>query len=224
MNLEKSKQIAEAKKKLEALEQSVENKQRTTPRLIYTKYLKSDRLAFSKQLQDIMKEPSDTLKLKKLNKLIKIISNKAVGRLASITSKGKKKFTVYNKINETSFLLNKEELENISNATLAVFNSFHADVNKAKALGNYDKQEFTRRADLIAECEVARITNKASNYVARDAGLKYWIWGSSGSNNPREIHEVLYGKKSLVGETPAEGGEFPGELPNCDCQMIFDNK
>lgn len=222
-----SNEIQKVEKQIEDIEEKQRVKsneaRKNIPSIIYTRYLAYDKKIFSMELQEIMKEKDGEVLLNKLNKLIETVSKKAIGRMSYQYSRGvNPRKTLIN--TNAVVKLDKKEIEDIGTATNAVFKSFSADVLKAKVLGNYNKEEFERRAEQIANCEVARITNRASSIMAQKIGIKTWIWGASSSKNPREEHEILYGVKSEIGETPEENGYFPSEAPNCSCQMIFLNR
>lgn len=53
---------------------------------------------------------------------------------------------------------------------------------------------------------------------------EYYIWLPSGAEDPDPQHQLLYGKKFLVGEGDGDGN-MPGERYGCQCGMeILNNK
>lgn len=117
--------------------------------------------------------------------------------------------------------ISEKTIKNEANKTLAVFNSFYADIKKYNELGtlNENKASLEERAKLIEDVESARLTNEANKQLAIADGFDAWVWGASSSTNTREEHEVNYGVVFDIDEIPDEG--LPGEAPNCNCQMIF---
>lgn len=59
-----------------------------------------------------------------------------------------------------------------------------------------------------------RIAKEISQSILQDA--KEWVWLPSSSDNPRDEHELLYGKTYTDTDYP---GILPGEEPNCKCGM-----
>jgi len=112
-------------------------------------------------------------------------------------------------------------IKNEASKTLAVFDSFYADVKKSMELGTFleDKKKLETRAETIEDAESARLSNEASKQIAVSEGFDGWVWGASSSLNPREEHEANYGEVFEIDEVPDTG--LPGESPNCNCQMIF---
>ncbi|MFL1780838.1 hypothetical protein ABSA28_00541 [Candidatus Hepatincolaceae symbiont of Richtersius coronifer] len=190
-----------------------------TSKFIYTKYNKGDIANFKKILLEFVKD-NEFINSKDIEKFLKNIAQKATANSFTQVHFYENRGTFAGG-SQNKLFLNKSEIEAITTESLAVINSFIADYQKQKVLDNLDKGEFIQRAEVIAKCETTKITNLAVTKVAKNEGFLHWVWGVSSSKDSRSVHEILYGIKSKIGETPAEAGEFPGELPNCKCKMIF---
>lgn len=193
--------------------------------LFYTSYSNASKQAVYDELIGVL----DNGIVPSLNSFKNIFSEVAKKSTTSFyTSRyfeyGKKnKGIMYKKVDK---VLNKKQLNTSIKTSLAVVDSFFKDVEKSILL-NKNKidadmvKNFENRANLIANCEVARISNTANSEVAKAEGLQYWMWGASSSQHTRAEHEVLIGEIVEIGNTPAPDGEYPAELPNCKCNMIF---
>lgn len=111
----------------------------------------------------------------------------------------------------------------ISQQTLIAGSLFYIQKlnNDIKTREMTDK-EINRRIDMLSAGESEKLNKNITNDYLKKQGYQDWIWGASGSQNPREEHQLLYGKVSPFGKTPASGGEYPAELPNCDCEQLID--
>lgn len=160
----------------------------------------------TKQLQGISKLLYTNVSESEVYKVLTKASNAAVARL-----------------NIADTVITKAEVKDTFNSTNAVIQAFNRDVSEAKEDNTFASKEaqFKRRAALIQQCEGAKVVNWASEAVAKKEGFSKWLWGPSSSIHPRSSHLMLYGKKSPIGQTPEAQGYFPGEAPNCNCQMIF---
>ena len=197
--------------------------------MIYTTYSNSSKQAVYNELVGVL----DGGVIPSLSDFKKVFTDVAKQSTTSFLRKtksqiatdktGKNYRDIYKKVD---VVLNKKQLNLSIKTSLAVVDSFFKDVEKSILL-NKNKidddmvKNFDYRAKLIASSEVARITNTANSEVAKEQGLKYWLWGATSSEHSREEHEVLIGEIAEIGETPAPDGEFPAELPNCKCNMIF---
>ncbi len=187
-------------------------------KFIHTSYSRADMSLFKDKLLKFLKE-KEFIDTKDISKFVENIA-----RNSTINSVNQLDFFDNNSYKGRSLLryfVSKSEVAEATERSKNVINSFIADVSKTKSLGTYKKADFIRRAELIAKCELAKITNLAVEKVAIKEGFTMWTWGASSSKTSRSSHEVLYGKKSKIGVSPAFNGEFPGELPNCKCKMIF---
>lgn len=190
-----------------------------TSKFIHTSYNNADIEFFKSELFKLL-DAEEFIDTKDIKKFVDRLANRATmnsfTQVDFFSNKGS-----FSGRDRQNLGLTKTEIAEVTETTKTVINSFIADVEKAKALGTYKKDEFIQRATLIAKSETAKVNNTAVERVAKKEGFTAWIWGPSSSKHSRSEHEVLYGKKSKIGETPAPDGEYPAELPNCKCKMIF---
>lgn len=193
-------------------------------KFIYTIYNKDD----INELADFLVQPLSNGVIpteKEFNALLTTTANKAGNNFVYFASDKalKKNSTRAVSAFRVKSTYSKSVLSNSLKISDTVFNSYIADIEKTLALGTFEESKagFVKRAELIASSETARTTNAISQDMAVNNGYNAWVWGSTSSDTPREEHEVLVGEVSHIGDTPAPDGEFPGELANCNCQMIF---
>ena len=193
--------------------------QAVTTSFIHTSYNKADVTFFKQELLKFL-DNETFVETGEINQLLDVIAQKSTVNSFNQIKVYSRKGSLADSFVQSLALKNSEVAE-VTTKTQAVVNSFIADVQKARVLDTFDKASFVERASIIAKSETSRITNVAVEKVAQKEGFTHWIWGASSSANSRSAHEVLYGKKSKIGESPADGGEFPGELQNCQCKMIY---
>lgn len=107
----------------------------------------------------------------------------------------------------------------------AVFNGLEKG-QTAKTIG----EKFAERGDisqgraaLIARDQISKLNGLMSAKRAEDAGVKSFIWTTSGDNRVRDSHEDLNGKEFTYNEGASVDGEdnvLPGMPINCRCIAV----
>lgn len=100
----------------------------------------------------------------------------------------------------------------------------HANGQSVKALRAELQKKFGiagRRADLIAQDQMSKLTSDLNKIRQTEAGIEEYVWSTSKDERVRSLHRSLDGKKYKWGEaTGAEGGLPPGQPIRCRCQAL----
>lgn len=78
-----------------------------------------------------------------------------------------------------------------------------------------------RRAQLIAQDQMAKLNSDLNRIRHEQAGISEYIWTTAHDERVRPLHRSLDGKKYRYGEsTGAEGGAAPGQPVRCRCVAV----
>lgn len=87
-----------------------------------------------------------------------------------------------------------------------------------KNSANLSQKEIAKKEANAFELSVQKAATQSwLTTFAIENNSKKFIWLPSSSKNPRDLHQIFYGKTYFFADPPL--GTLPGEAPNCRCGL-----